>query len=215
MDASRIHEAGESTVRRAKRAQLRGVGFGHFAREMHFVVGHHQHAPAGTRGMSGDGNGVIQIHRAVCTDRGCWPHGANEDHRLGRLDYEIQEKRGFLHRIGAVRDHGAGNVGTIDCCLHALGELEPGGVVHVLAADRRHLFDLELRQLREQGHGGNQGIGGKRGRLVPASISGILGARYRAACGKDADTRARGHRVKLTSLPIAVAPKSFRTTGAS
>ena len=79
---------------------------------MNLVVGDDEHAAATGVGMSGDGDGVVEIHRAVGADFRGRAHRADEDDRFGAGDDEIQEVAGLLHRVGAVRDDDGGDVGV-------------------------------------------------------------------------------------------------------
>ena len=58
------------------------------------------------------------------------------------LDGEVEEKRGFLQRIGAVRDDDTSHFRVLgENCIDACRELQPDGWVHVGAADVGDLLD--------------------------------------------------------------------------
>ena len=86
----------------------------------------------------------------------------------------MQEVGGLLERVGAVRDDHAGHLGARQMVRAAPGQALPGGEVHVLAVELRHLLALDVhagqrRNRRHQlGHAKLRGgvahaVGGARG----------------------------------------------------
>jgi len=67
------------------------------------------------------------------------------------------------------------------------GELEPDGVVHVLAADGGDLLAGDSRHLVHAGRGGDQGLNGETPGLVAGVSLVWLGAGDGAAGGEDDD----------------------------
>jgi hypothetical protein len=143
-------------MRGAERPDLSRVGFRNLAGEMNLIICHDQNAAGSRFTVSGDGDRVIEIHRSIRADGGGGTHRADEhDGLVGRYD-EIQEERSLLHRVRAVRDHDARNITPVERNLRACGKRSPSRFVHVLAADRGDLFDIDSSQRGKLRHGRNQ-----------------------------------------------------------
>jgi hypothetical protein len=76
-------------------------------------------------------------------------------------------------RCRAVRDGDAIDVGRREQLVHALGELQPDLVFHVLAADAGDLLARDVGDVLQLRDGGDQGVDAHRARLV----AGIVGFR--------------------------------------
>ena len=99
------------------------------------------------RRIGRDAQRVGQVARAVGIARARRPHRAGEDHRLARRERDPenarQEVRRLLHRVGAVGDDEAGDVGSRRVMGDATGQEQPGRDVHVLAVDLGDLLGLD------------------------------------------------------------------------
>ncbi len=77
-------------------------------------------------------------------------HRAGQRDGLGRCQHGLQEERGLLDRVGAVRDHHAHHIGLRQPVRAALRQPAPDVDAHVLAVDLRHLLGHELDALRHR-----------------------------------------------------------------
>ena len=119
---------------------------GHRARIVDIVVGDHQHAAPFRPRIGRHADRVVDVQRAIGAERRGRSHRTSEDHRLVALDDEVEEVRGFLHRIGAVRDRDAVDVRCRQQAIDFGRQRHPQLVVHVLTADRRHLHAADVRE---------------------------------------------------------------------
>ena len=114
---------------------------------MDFVVEHGKDAHAGGLRRGGDAHGVQQVQIGVGADGRGRTHGAGDDHRLGRLDGEMEEVGGFLQGSGAVGDDDAGGVRFVAVNgVDALGQGNPVGRPDGGAAHADHILgdDVEV-----------------------------------------------------------------------
>ena len=74
-------------------------------------------------------------------------HRPDQHHRLVALHDQVQEVGGLFHRVGAVGDDDAVDVLGLQEDVHAVGQLEPDLIVHVLAADVDQLLAGDLGEL--------------------------------------------------------------------
>ena len=101
------------------------------------VVHDDQHSAAHRLRLRRHGHRVVVVERPVRRERRRRPHRRGQHHRLPGLDDEVEEVPRLLDRVGAVRDHDAGDIRLREDLVHARGELQPDLVVHVLRADVR------------------------------------------------------------------------------
>ena len=87
------------------------MALGDRARAVDVVVGDDEHAASLRPRIRRDADRVVDVQRPVGADRRRRPHRADEDDRLVALHDEIEEVRRFLHRVGAVRDRDAVDIG--------------------------------------------------------------------------------------------------------
>ena len=115
------------------------------------------------------------------------------------LDGEVEEKRCFLQRIGAVRDDDTSHFRVlVENCVDACCELQPDGGVHVGAANVGDLLDAHAGVALDFRHGINE----FRTEYRPRLVFGEAGRRAATTCdsaarGKHYDERQDGGRRRL------------------
>ncbi|SPD64646.1 protein of unknown function [Cupriavidus taiwanensis] len=176
-----FHHVAERAERRAEGLGLEGVGLGNVAAGVDLVVQHRQRALALGRRVGGDQHGVIEVQRAVGTQCGARAHRADHHHRLVALQRQVEEIRGFLDGVGAVRDHDAVDVRLLEQFRHALGQLEQAFIVEALRADLEDLLALDVGDLGYFRHRGDDLVDRDHGGLVGGGVG-----RRRAGAGNGA-----------------------------
>ena len=157
------------------------------------LVVHDGHDAAALRGrVGGDGDGVVEVQRAVRALRGGGAHRADEDDGLVALQDEAEEEPRLLERVRPVRHDDAVHVGLREELVRAPGELAPHDVVHVLAADGGDLLAVELRELLDARGALDEGVDREAAGLVAGLAFLRLDAGDRAAGREDHDVREGG-----------------------
>ena len=177
--------------RRHERLHCGGAGLRERRRAMNPVVDDDEHAASGRVLVRRNGDGVVEVQRAVGRERGGRTHRRRHHDGLSGLDHEVQEIRRFLDRVGAMRDDHAGDVRHGDQLVDAAGQLQPHLVVHVLGADVRDLLAAQIGELLGLRNRGQQ--------LFNADLAGGVAGLYvaggragdRAASGEHDDGRRR------------------------
>ncbi|MNY07316.1 hypothetical protein D3C86_1401150 [compost metagenome] len=189
-----FHHIAERAERRAEGLGLERVGLGHVTAGVDLVVEHHQRALAARLGPGGHQHRVIQVQRAIGAQRRTRPHRADYHHRLVALEREVQEVRRFLDGVGAVRDDDAVHVRLLQQFGHALGQLQQALVVEAFRADLEDLLALDVGDLRDLGHRGDDLVHRHHGRLVGRRVGG------RCAGAGDGAARADDDHIGLARL---------------
>ena len=120
------------------------------------VVERDEHAP--TRGLriGRDANGVEKIEGPLGRKRRGGTHRAREHDGLFALHHQIEEERGLLHRVGAVRNHDARDVLAAKSLLNRLRELHPDFRSHRARVDVRDLGGLDVGHVGQHRNGREQ-----------------------------------------------------------
>ena len=131
---ARVDEAEQAEFATFERVDGERVCLRDFAGGINFVVERDQNAFADRRGICGNSYGVEQINRAVRTYRRGGTHCPRQYNRFVAVNRQVQEIRGLLNRVGAVRDDNAVNVAGKQF-VDSRRKLEPNFVGDVLAVD--------------------------------------------------------------------------------
>ncbi len=124
-------DANQAGLRRDEGLDIGGVALGDGAGAVDVVVGDDQHAAALRPLVGGDADGVVDVERTVGAEGRRRSHRAGEHDRLVALDDEVEEVGGLLHRVGAVGDGNAVDVGLRQQAVDLARQLHPQLVVHV------------------------------------------------------------------------------------
>jgi hypothetical protein len=166
------------------------IRLGHIAGGVDHAVQHTDHAQPPRCRIHSHPHGVEQVLRAVGVQRGGWPHGSGQDHRLVGVQHQAQKVSGFFQRIGAVGDDAGLNLRLRQPEGHAFGQLRPDREGHVLTVEIGHLLGVDLSQAAERRHALQQ-------RVDPQNPGGVTrqtgvarrGARDRAPCSQHHNLR--------------------------
>lgn len=126
--------------------------------------------------VCGDGDGLQEVHGAVCGEGCGGTHGADEDNGFSAVNRGVDEEGGFLEGVCAVREHCAGHVGVIaDRRLQGVCEVEEEGGGDIAAADVGGLHGGDVGDVEGLGDGVEEPVDAQGAGLV-ACCGGFVGA---------------------------------------
>ena len=133
------------------------------------LAGHRNDDALGRQRRIGRGNdGLAQVRRPVVALLRCGSHRADDHHRLGRQRQEVPRECGLLDHVGPLHHHGA-----VDVRARQLARKDPADLEHLRERQVRRGHEapvdrLDVGQLCQPRHGGEQIVPAKR-RHVPAA----------------------------------------------
>ncbi len=174
-------DAEQAALGREEGLDVGRVGLGQATGVVDVIVGDDHHAPAGRLGIGSDGDGVEDVERAVGRQGRRGTHRRGHDDGLRGVDGQVEEVAGLLEGVRAVGDDDAVDVVVGEEFIDPLGQLEPDGVAHILAADVGDLLAGDPREILQLGHGVDQNVDADLARGVAGLGLGLRGAGDRAA----------------------------------
>ncbi len=163
---------------------------------MDALIQGHQHAAPARGRAGGCAHGIEQVQRTIRRQRRRRPHRRGHDDGHVSLQHQVQQHRGFLERVGAVRDDHAVHTLHIDPVTDPRHQTLPHVEGQVLAVDLRDLLSAHVGDaFQAQLAGCQQLVDGHGTGTIAGRGSGIVRrAGNGAAGGENGDSGQRGHR---------------------
>ena len=160
-----------------------------FSSENQSVHGY-QHTFADRFFGSGSDYGIVEVQRAIGTQRGRRAHGSYKYHGFVTFYGQVQEIGSLFHRICSVSDNDTVDVRAFQELVDLLGEYQPHFIAHVLRCDTYNLLTGHVGNILEFGYCIEQ--------RTDCYLAGrIVGGSGRTACTGNCATRSKDVNIRL------------------
>ena len=94
-----------TVIRTFKGIGIDCIGFNYIVGRKNIIIHYHHNAPVPRQGTGRQHYGIVQIHRAVCTQAGSRTHCPRKHNRQVMRNREMKKIGGLFHGVGSVGNH--------------------------------------------------------------------------------------------------------------